>query len=749
MSIEFGPLSLDRLLDWIRRERAVRGTIFGLHEDLFRDDLAGRPFAMQRRGHLLDAPLGVAAGPHTQLAQNLVAAWLCGARHLELKTVQILDDLVIPRPCIDMADEGYNCEWSQELPIDVSADQYLDAWTAIRILQQEAGVLDPDEPGFVMDLSVGYDLAGIRSAKVQRFFDRMADSRVELEGRLAAAATIFPHAAAIPAVERLADSVTLSTMHGCPPDEIERIGRFLIEERGLHTTVKLNPTLLGAAEVRGLLNDTLGYDTEVPDDAFAHDIAWDAALDLIRALRDSAARTGVTFGVKLTNTLACRNTGTVFPADEASRYMSGRALHPISVRTAARLQQACGGDLDISFAGGADAHNLAHVTACGLGPVTVCSDLLRPGGYQRLHQYLDELAAAMNAVGAADLDAFVRATAGMPSAPVAEAALANLEAYAAEVAEDPAYHNDTHPDRCIKTDRALEPYDCIAAPCTQTCPASQDVPEYMWHTARGEMSEALAVVLRDNPFPTVTGMVCDHPCVERCTRVNYEAAVRIRDIKRTLAHTADEPPAPTAAAPTGHRVAIVGAGPAGLSCAWSLALAGVETTVFEAKDFTGGMITDAIPAFRLTEADYRRDLRRIEAAGVEIRTGEAIDRARLGALRNEYDRVFVGIGAQADRPLGVPGEELPGVWPALRLLSAARRGQAPDMGDCVAVIGGGNTAMDAARTATRLARTGGRVHLVYRRTLKEMPAAREELAAVRDEGVEIHELLAPEIFFAI
>ena len=113
------------------------------------------------------------------------------------------------------------------------------------------------------------------------------------------------------------------------------------------------------------------------------------------------------------------------------------------------------------------------------------------------------------------------------------------------------------------------------------------MPEYLHHTARGEFGDALAVVLRDNPLPTVTGMVCDHPCVERCTRVNYEAAVRIRDVKRTLAHQAPEPPAPSVAPDTGRRVAIVGAGPAGLACAYRLALAGVRTTVFEAKDFPG------------------------------------------------------------------------------------------------------------------------------------------------------------------
>ena len=748
------PLSLLRLLDWIQRERARQGTVFGLHEDLFRCDLRGRPYALARRGRRLESPLGVAAGPHSQLAPNLVAAWLCGARYLELKTIQARDDLEVARPCIDMVDEGYNCEWSQELPLDRSADQYLDAWTAISVLRHRAlaaaaaagGRPDAAEsgadPGFAMDLSVGYDLAGIRGARMQRCLDRLAAPGDELARRLHAARAVYPRAEAIFAPDRLCDSVTLSTMHGCPPAEIERIGRFLLGERGLHMSIKLNPTLLGPATVRELLNETLGYRIDVPDSAFTNDLAWDAAVDLIRALRDEAARRGLGFGVKLTNTLACRNTRGALPASEAMIYLSGRALHPLAVQLAADLQTAFDGELDISFAGGVDARNFARVIACGLGPATVCSDLLRPGGYQRLHQYLDELQAAMDQAGARDLDAFVQHAAGQGRAPAA-AALANLRAYAAAVAAFPAYRKATFPDRCVKTSRALGLFDCIGAPCQDTCPAGQDVPAYMSHTARGAFTEALAVVLRDNPFPTVTGMVCDHPCQPRCTRVNYEAPVRIRDVKRTLAQQATEPPLPQPAAPTGKRAAIVGAGPAGLSCAWYLTLAGVQATVYEAKDFPGGMVTDAIPLFRLRDVDFQRDLGRLAALGVEIRTGESIDRARLDVLRREHDAVFLGIGAQADRALGIPGEDLAGIWPALRFLAAARRGAPPALGAAAAVIGGGNTAMDAARTALRLVAPGGRVHLFYRRTLAEMPAAREELHAIQSEGVVIHELFAP------
>ncbi|MFW5878284.1 MAG: FAD-dependent oxidoreductase [Myxococcota bacterium] len=739
---ELLPLSVERLVDWMRRERAARGTIFGLHQDLFEMDLAGKPYGLSRRGSRLDAPIGVAAGPHSQLAANIVSAWLCGARFIELKTVQVLDELDIPRPCIDMADEGYNVEWSQELTIDESASEYECAWTLIRILQHEAGLIDGPESGFIMDLSAGYDLEGIKSAKVQGFLDRLTRSNEGLKDKLEEAARVYPKAAEIPLPERLAGSITLSTMHGCPPDEIERIGRFLLEERELHTTVKLNPTLLGPEMLRGILNDELGFETEVPDEAFEHDTKWEAALEIIESLAAVAEKKGLSFGVKLTNTLECVNKRGLLPGSPMS-YMSGRALHPISVKVAERLQEAFGGRLDVSFAGGADCRNVSRLVAAGLYPVTVCSDLLRPGGYQRLRGYLQAIEEAMEAAGAADLADLARRTARDETLSVEQAALKNLKSYSREVVSRQEYRKETYPDRTIKTDRPLPAFDCIKAPCVHTCPAGQDVPAYMSLTEQGRFDEALAAIHFDNPFPNVTGMVCDQTCRTRCTRVNYEEPLRIRDVKRTLAHRATPGAPPASAGDAGKRVAIVGAGPAGLSCAYYLRLSGVRAEVYEAKPFVGGMMADAIPLFRLEQADLDRDMARLEAAGVKIRTGVKVDREMLEKLRDENDLVFVGIGAQVDRSLGIPGEDLEGVRPALRFLSAVRRGERPDIGGEVVVVGGGNTAMDAARTALRLMEPGGKVHLVYRRTRAEMPAAREELEAIEEEKVVVHELLAP------
>ena len=517
---------------------------------------------------------------------------------------------------------------------------------------------------------MGYDLAGIRGASMQRFLDRAAHARGEIEARLAAARAVHPDALDITAPEALADSVTLSTMHGCPPEEIERIAAFLLQERGLHTSVKLNPTLLGAGPLRELLHGRLGWDLEVPDDAFARDPDFATVVGIIRSLQATAARAGRRFGVKLTNTLPCRNRGGALPEAEATRYLSGRALHPLAVAAAARLQEACGGELDISFAGGADAVNTPDLLRCGLRPVTVCSDLLRPGGYLRLRQYLENIGAAMATVGAADLDGLI--TGGRPLAPTA-AALANLQGYAETTARDPRYRGDLYADRSIRTARPLTAFDCVAAPCVGCCPTGQDIPGYMHHTARGEFAQALAVVRSDNPLPVTAGMVCDHPCQQKCTRLNYEAPVRIRDVKRFLARYGDEAPERAPAPPSGRQVAVVGAGPAGLACAKVLAMAGVAVEIFEARDTAGGMVTDVIPRFRLDADHFARDLARIEALGVRLHYGQAIDRDRFAQLREAHDAVFVAVGAQADRPLGIPGEDSPGVEPALVFLAAARQ----------------------------------------------------------------------------
>ena len=379
------------LLDWILKELESNQAIFGIHRSLFYTPKADGCYAIPDLfGHYMATPIGPGAGPHTQLTQNIICAWLSGGRFIELKTVQIMDELEIPRPCIDMEDEGYNVEWSQELKLEQSVDEYVKAWVLIHVLRRLLG-FERDVPfGTVFNMSVGYNLEGIQSPPMTRFMDRLADASEEIAELQAVLREDFPQFADVEVPACITDNVTLSTMHGCPPDEIERIGKYLLEERGLHTSVKLNPTLLGKDAVMHILHDRLGFrGIHIPDAVFEHDLQYDRAVALVKALKAVAVEEGLTFGVKLSNTLAMGNHKAALPGDEM--YMSGRALHPITMNLFHKLSQEFDGDLNVSFSAGADALNLTSILAAGARPVTVVSDILKPGGYARFAQYLDKL----------------------------------------------------------------------------------------------------------------------------------------------------------------------------------------------------------------------------------------------------------------------------------------------------------------------------------------------------------------------
>lgn len=740
----FTPLNAAVLLRWMR-DGLARGEVFGIPQGLFFLPRPDDPFRMERYGKVLETPLGVAAGPHTQVAQNILSAWLCGARFIELKTIQALDELNVTKPCIDMADEGYNCEWSQELKLEQSFEEYLKAFVLLHALRHMLGLPAETEPGkgpgFIFNMSAGYNLEGIKSAGVQRFLDRMGDAAQDIARLREELAPLYPPLGDIPIPARLSDNLTVSTMHGCPPEEVESIGRYFITERGYHTAIKLNPTLLGPERLRGILNDQLGYDVRVPDEAFGHDLKYEGSLSLIRNLSETARDAGVSFGLKLTNTLETANEKQNLPRSEGMVYMSGRALHPISINLAARLQRDFGGTLDIAFSAGVDAFNVTDALACGLRPITVCSDLLKPGGYGRLHQYVETLRRDFQEAGAGSLSALARSRAPEEADP----ALANLTRYAASVlGPDSRYRKDRFPYASVKTERPLPRFDCAAAPCVSACPAGQDVPRYLDAVARGDFTLAWEIITATNPFPNVQGMACNQRCRDRCTRINYDSPLLIRDIKRTVALRMADGPTPSPAPATGRRVAVIGAGPSGLSCARFLALGGVEVHLYEGKDVLGGMAGDAIPTFRLSDESLRRDVEAVLALGVILHRHTEVDADLFRELLKENDAVYVAVGAQESLPLGIPGEGAAGVLDHLSFLSAVRRGLPTGLGSRVAVIGGGNAAMDCARTARRLVGADGCVTLVYRRSRREMPADREEIEAALAEGVQLAECLAPE-----
>ena len=507
---ELRPYPFAALVRRALRELDERGSIFDLPVDKGFYGSPRHDLAVRFHGHAPSSPLGPAAGPHTQMAQNLVLAWLAGCRVMELKTVQIKDDLVIPRPCIDMATVGYNVEWSQELKLAESREEYVKAAMLIEILRASGRL--PLVPGFdrvVYDLSVGYDLAGIQSPPVRGFItglqdasDLVAKLRAELPPELPAALRDLPFPT------RLADTLTLSTFHGCPPDEIERICDHLLTEHHLHVNVKLNPMLLGPARLRGLLDDQLGYrDVRVPDSAFTRDATWAQMEGFVGRLGDRAAALGRSFGVKFTNTLIVENTRSFFPASEKEMYLSGPPLHVLAMNLVQAFRGVFGARFPISFSAGIDRGNFADAVALGLVPVTVCSDLLQPGGYTRAAKYGEALVARMDAVGARTVDEFVIRAFGHGAtalasldldAPVraageaalaaggdlaaavgaevvarwaAAAALRNTDTVVPTLAADPRYASKSHAKPPRKVGSHLALFDCVTCnKCVPVCP---------------------------------------------------------------------------------------------------------------------------------------------------------------------------------------------------------------------------------------------------------------------------------------
>ena len=664
------PQPFEVLLDWILKQYRARREIFEIPEELFYRPRPDAPFVLQDfLGHRLGTPIGPAAGPHTQLTQNIVSAWLCGGRFIELKTVQVLDELEIPRPCIDMEDEGYNVEWSQELKLDQSAWEYIKAWVLIHILRRVLGFDKTVPLETIFNMSVGYDLAGVTSPPMVRFMDRLQDASAEIAELQAILAKRYPELADIEIPHRITSSVTLSTMHGCPPDEIENIARYLLEERDLHTFVKLNPTLLGKDEVMRILHDHLGFrEIDIPDSVFEKDLKYDRAVELIRSLKQVAARRGLVFGVKLSNTLAMKNPRGVLPGEEV--YMSGRALYPITMNLFLKLAREFDGDLAVSYAGGVDALNVVDVLASGAVPVTVASDLLKPGGYAKFHQYIENIETAMRKRGAKSLSDLSRD------------GLKNLERAAAEALRSVRYKKGYFRYGLPKVTSGLELFDCVVAPCVEQCGVGQDIPEYVWWIAQGDYDRALEAILAKNPLPGVTGHVCTQACQTRCTRNSYEEPVAIRALKRfAFEHGRFKlEPAP----PTGKRVAIMGSGPAGLSAAYFLALSGVEVTIYEAKALPGGMMR-LVPSFRLPDEVIQRDVERILSLGVDIRLSQPVTSPEE-LLQSGYDAVFIACGLGREVPLAIEGVEGAGVWSALELLERVRAGARPDLGQKVVAV---------------------------------------------------------------
>ena len=719
MSELMTPIPFRELMTWITTEYRRDGAVFGVHKP-YKAGMKKLPIF----GETIETPFGPAAGPNTQLAQNIIAGYFAGARFFELKTVQKMDgaDLAacINRPCILAEDECYNCEWSTELYVQQAFEEYVKAWCALKIMAKVYGLGDPN--GFVFNMSVGYDLAGIQGEKIDTFLNGMVDAsktpifqeciavlKEFFPGESDYIDTITPH---------VSGSVTVSTLHGCPPDEIERIASYLLEKKHLHTFVKCNPTILGYETARSIL-DSMGYDYIAFDDHhFKEDLQYADAVPMFHRLQALADKEGLEFGLKISNTFPVDVKAGELPSEEM--YMAGKSLFPLTTTMAAMMAKEFGGKLRLSYAGGADAFNIDKLFACGIWPITMATTELKPGGYQRFTQIGDKLDA-------------------LDFKPFTGVDVVGIEALSLAARSDKYHVKAIKPLPRRKLYDKVPLLDCFTAPCKGGCPIHQDIPEYIELCRKGAYASALRLITEKNPLPFITGTICAHNCMTKCMRNYYDEPVNIRATKLVAAEKGYDaymskitPPAPVT---DGRKVAVIGGGPTGMSAAYFVGRAGIPVTLFEKADRLGGIVRQVIPAFRISDEAIDKDVALMEKMGVEVKLNtEAPSVAELKA--QGYTHIFFAVGAWKAGRLDIPGN----VVPVIGWLRDMKAGKDVSLGH-VAVVGGGNTAMDAARAALRAGAKSST--LVYRRTKKYMPADAEELEMAIADGVEFLELVAP------
>ncbi len=750
------PLDFQHLLIWSFKEYFNYDSVFGIPSGkFFKQKNENR---IKIFGSEIGTPIGPAAGPHTQLSQNIISSYLTGGRFFELKTVQVLDSIKVDKPCIDAEDECYNVEWSQELNLEQSFDEYLKAWIIIHLLSEIFNLSLNVDKSFIFNMSVGYDLDGIRSEKMNKFINSVKDSTnnnlfnkyleilndkkffysiVKLfpKDKSATSKILFDkiessflHSQNIS--PKISNSVTLSTMHGCPPDEIERIAKYLIEEKRLHTFIKLNPTLLGFEKVKNILMGLEYFDIELDESSFRKDLNFKDAVSLIKDLKVFSKANETEFGIKLSNTLAVKNLKKILPGSDM--YMSGRSLFPLTINLAKEIANELNGEIIISYSGGINALNINDVLLTGIYPVTIATDLLKPGGYFRLHEIAKNTEEVLS--GLIELDGKINLT--------------KLNEFADSSLIDKRYSKSKRETDSIKIPLQLPKFDCFVAPCTIACPAGQNVPEYIRLIEENKVKEAFDVITENNPLPNITGYICDHQCMIKCTRRDYDQSIEIRELKKIAAQKGYHLHQNKLHFQANLRkdktsIAIIGAGPAGLSAAYFLARSGIEVTIFERSKHAGGTVYHVIPGFRLPQDAIDKDIEFVSSLGVKVIYD--INNFNITDLKEKgFKYIFIGIGAPKSNNLLLSKCDRE-IFSSIDFLKSFNKKKNFEMGKSIAVIGGGNSAMDSARAAKRINGVEN-VFIIYRRTKEFMPADREEFDAAIKEDIQFKELLSPVSF---
>ena len=476
--------------------------------------------------------------------------------------------------------------------------------------------------------------------------------------------------------------------------------------------------ILGYESARSIL-DGMGYDYIAFDEHhFKEDLQYADAIPMFRRLLALAGKNGVEFGLKLSNTFPVDVKQNELPSEEM--YMAGKSLFPLTIEMARRVSKEFDGRLRLSYSGGADFFNIDKLFQCGIWPITMATTELKPGGYQRFKQIGEKLEM-------------------LKFEPFTVVDVEKVEALALAVRSDKYHVKAVKPLPRRKLYQKVPLIDCFTAPCKGGCPIGQDIPEYIELCRKGKYAKALEVILEKNPLPFMTGTICAHHCMDKCTRNFYDRSVQIRATKLVAAERGYDRVLPTLkpAAPVtdGRKVAIVGGGPTGMAAAYFCGRAGIPVTLFEKEAALGGVVRHVIPSFRISDEAIEKDAAIMRKMGAEVRLNTPAPSVEELKAQG-YTHILFAIGAWKAGSLRISGN----VKPVIAWMQDVKAGKAEKLGH-VAVVGGGNTAMDAARLALRAGAESST--LVYRRTKKYMPADAEELELAIADGVQFLELVSP------
>ncbi len=407
--------------------------------------------------------------------------------------------------------------------------------------------------------------------------------------------------------------------------------------------------LLGFDMVRETL-DNLGFDyLQIAQESFDHDLQYADAIGMLNRLVAVSKKEGLNFGVKLTNTLGSVNDQGVLPGNDM--YMSGRALFPLSINLAAKLSREFNGELPISYSGGASQYNVEKIFGTGIRPITVATELLQPGGYLRMA----EMAKLLEKSSAWDMD---------------KIDVEALEALAKESLSAKYASKAWRGPENAQVDEDLPLYDCYVAPCKVACPIHQDIPEYIKLVGQKRYAEAIELIYEKNALPSITGHICSHQCMYNCTRLDYEGTVEIREIKKIAVQNGFEEYKKKWQKPSiksDAKVAVIGAGPAGLSAAYFLSREGYDVTILEKADGPGGVVEYVVPHFRIPREALLSDIEFIKAHGVKFEYGVDPDFSISDLKLQGYKYIAIAIGAEGVRTFPIDGDN-ENIYPSFKFL---------------------------------------------------------------------------------